>query len=155
MADNITLPSEFSGAAQLLLYTRYGDPRELGWENKWITPWHIQLDFPWFPEENVTLHKHFKPILAKAFRALEDAGLHREIKACECCYELRNVHGSDVVLSVHAWGASMDLNSEENPIGSLGAWSPEFIKVMEDNEIYCGINWEGRKEPAHFAMVNG
>ena len=39
--EELVLPPEFSGPAQLILYTRYGDPREVGWEHKWIVNWHV------------------------------------------------------------------------------------------------------------------
>jgi hypothetical protein len=59
------------------------------------------------------------------------------------------------VLSVHSWGAALDLNAEENPLGSNGKWSDDFISVMHQNGIYCGQLWDGRKDPMHFSMVNG
>jgi hypothetical protein len=152
---DIVLPAEFSGQGQFILYTRYGDPRNTGWENKWITNWDIQKDYPWFPAKGIQIHKHFWPVLDAAFRELEGLGLHEEIKTYACCYEVRTVRGSDTVVSVHSWGAAIDLNIEENPLGGEGAWSDEFLEVMERNNIFCGQNWEGRKEPMHFAMVNG
>lgn len=152
---DIILPPEFSGAGQLILYTRYGDPRELGWQNKWITEWDIQADYAWFPEKQLLIHKHFKPILYAALGRLQEEGLHEEINSCSCCYEIRPVRGGGAVLSVHSWGAAIDLNIDDNPIGGNGNWSDDFISTMEDSHIYCGQKWEGRKEPMHFAMVNG
>lgn len=152
---NITPPLEFSGEGQLILYTRYGDPRETGWNNKWITEWAIQKRFPWFPAETILVHKHFKTILERAFSELELHGLHHEIKRYKECYHLRRIKGSKKVLSAHSWGAAIDLNASINPVGSMGRWTADFIKVMEQNEIYCGQSWQGRKDPMHFSMVNG
>jgi hypothetical protein len=152
---DIVLPPEFSGAGQLILYTRYGDPRELGWENKWITTWNVQEAFPWFPQKKLAVHKHFQPVLEAAFKELTDLDLHKEIKSVGDCYNLRNATGSNQVLSVHSWGAGIDFNLEENPVGAEGAWSKQFIEVMEKHKIHCGQCWTGRKEPKHFAMVNG
>lgn len=153
--NDIILPPEFSGAGQFILFTRYGDPRELGWQNKWITEWDVQADHAWFPEKQLLIHKHFKPILHTALSKLEEAGLHEEIASCSCCFEIRPVRGGGAVLSVHSWGAAIDLNIDDNPIGGNGSWSDAFISTMEGSHVYCGQKWEGRKEPMHFAMVNG
>ena len=150
----LNIPPAFSGPAQLLLYTRYDDPRTPGWENKWITTWHVQMLHPWFPKREIRIHKHFMPLLNDAFTALERAGLSAEIKSFYRCHQLFNLSDSPV-LSVHSWGAAIDMNAELNPIGSVGVWSEEFIKVMLNNGVFCGQNWTGVKEPMHFAMVDG
>jgi len=153
-SDDIKLPPAFSGPAQLVLYTRYDDPRNAGWENKWITKWHVQQWHPWFPEEEIKVHKHFWPILNDAFTELEKLGLHKEIKTFNGCYKQMHLRESPV-LSVHCWGAAIDMNAEDNPTGTVGTWSEDFIKVMERHGIYCGQSWNGSTEPMHFAMVNG
>lgn len=152
--SNIKLPPAFSGHAQLILFTRYGDPRVAGWASKWITTWQVQQLHPWFPAEEIKIHKHFWPMLQDAFLELERSGLQGEIRTFNCCYQLSHLCHSPV-LSVHSWGAAIDLNAGDNPKGTVGTWSDEFIKVMEKNGIYCGQKWTGTKEPAHFAMVGG
>jgi hypothetical protein len=153
--NEIILPPEFSGEAQLILYTRYGDPRIMGWEHKWITPWHVKDHFKWFPVAIIQIHKHFKTLLEQAFTTLEEHKLHREIRNFDGCFEIRNVTGSTDVLSTHSWGAAIDLNATENPVASAGAWSHAFISIMQQHHIFCGQSWDGRKEPMHFSMVNG
>ena len=153
-ANDIIIPSEFSGPGQLQLFTRYDDPRALGWENKWIFNWKVQQLHPWFPAKEMKIHKHFWPLLHDAFSALEKAGLYKEIKTYHRAHQLAQLPDSPV-LSVHSWGAAIDLNAEDNPMGSVGAWSEDFIKIMTDNGIHCGQNWTGNKEPMHFAMVDG
>lgn len=153
--NNIVPPPEFSGEGQLVLYTRYGDPREAGWENKWINLWHVQEQFKWFPGEYIKLHKHLRPLLEAAFLELQNLNLHNEIRSCDCCFDIRNIKGSEAVLSTHSWGAAIDLNAADNPFGSLGKWSEKFITTMEHNKLFCGQSWPGRKDPMHFSMVNG
>jgi len=153
-SNELRLPVVFSGPAQLILYTRYGDPREPGWRNKWIHKWHVQQLYPWFPEKEIEVHKHFWPMLQDAFLELEKLGLHSEIKTYHACNDLVYLHESPV-LSVHSWGAAIDLNAEDNPNGTMGKWSKDFIKVMTQKGIFCGQNWSGVKEPMHFAMVDG
>ncbi len=152
--DDLKLPPAFSGPAQLVLFTRYDDPRTAGWNAKWLTHWHVQQLHPWFPAESIKIHKHFWPLLHDAFSELERLGLHTEIKSFHRGHKLGHLHNSPV-LSVHSWGAAIDLNAEENAMGTVGTWSDDFIRVMVKNGIYCGQNWTGSKEPMHFAMVNG
>jgi hypothetical protein len=152
---DLNLPMEFSGEAQLVLFTRYGDPRDPGWENKWLTTWHIREAFPWFPADTITLHKHFKPLLEKALSILDANGLYKEIKTFDGAFEVRGMGAHNIVLSTHSWGAAIDLNGNQNPIGSNGVWSEPFIAAMQQANIFCGQNWTGRKDPKHFAMVNG
>ena len=152
--SGVKIPIEFSGPGQLLLFTRYGDPREAGFEQKWITDWFVQEQFPWFPKRQLSVHKHFRPLLEKAFTDLTVLGMQDEIKTADKGFVIRTIKGSPV-LSLHCWGAAIDLNARENPTGSAGAWSKEVIEVMVNNQVFCGQNWIGRKDPMHFAMVNG
>lgn len=151
----VTPPLEFSGAAQLILYTRYGDPRDPGFELKWLTAWEVQQAHPWFPKRRLYLHKHFWPLLDAAFTALGAHNLQGEIRTFDSGFNIRNVRGSRSVLSVHSWGAAIDLNSKENPLASEGGWSAAFLEVMKEANIFCGQLWQGRKDPMHFAMVDG
>lgn len=151
---DLKIPPVFSGPAQLLLYTRYGDPRSAGWENRWITNWKVGNRHPWFPLQEIKIHKHFWPMLDVAFTKLEQLGLQDEIKTFFRGFQLFHLHDSPV-LSVHSWGAAIDLNAEINPIGSIGNWSEGFIDVMKAHGIFCGQCWTGTKEPMHFGMVEG
>lgn len=149
------LPAAFAGKAQRELYHLYGDPRVKGWGNKWMVTWQVQQEFPWFPAAKIWIHKDFRTRLRDAFKMLEHAGLHREIRTFDGCYNIRYVRGSNSALSVHSWGAAIDLNATVNPLGSEGRWSSDFIRIMVNCRIFCGQNWIGRKDPMHFALVNG
>jgi hypothetical protein len=153
--NDIVLPPEFSGPAQLLLYTRYGDPRDTGFENKWINPWHVQALFPWFPVEWLQIHKHFWPLLEAAFKDLEIYGIADVIKSCGACYKIRTTKEDPLLLSLHSWGAAIDLNTQANIAGVQDRWSQGFIEVMQAHKIYCRQLSEGPRAHSHFAMVNG
>jgi len=153
-ANDLILPREFAGPAQLILYTRYDDPRDPGWQNKWIHTWHVQKLHPWFPVKEIKVHKHFWPLLDAAFFELERKGLHREIKTFDACLQIIHLPDSPV-LSVHSWGVAIDMNAADNPRGSLGGWSKDFLDVMAKNGIFCGQTWRGVTEPMHFSMVDG
>lgn len=152
--ENLKLPPAFSGPAQLVLFTRYDDPRLPGWDNKWLTNWHVQQLHPWFPVKELKIHKHFLAMLQDAFLELERKGLHTEITTAHDCHKIAYLHDSPV-LSVHSWGAALDLNAIDNPMGTIGKWSSDFIDVMSKHGIHCGQRWTGVKEPMHFAMVDG
>jgi len=141
--------------AQRLMQQRYGDPRTKGWESRWMMLWPVKKEFAWFPADRLYVHKDFQPLLEAAFTELERTGLHREIKTCAGCFAIRTVRGSHAHLSIHSWGAAIDLNAADNPLGSAGEWSSEFLAVMRRAGLYCGADWKGRKDPMHFAMVNG
>ncbi len=155
MSQDLSFPLRFSGAAQLQLFTRYGDPEDPGFAAKWIVHWDVHASFPWFPAGEVYLHKHFKPALDAAFLSLEMAGLHAEVRSFDGGYELRRVRGSSDVMSTHSWGCAIDLNAALNPLGSEGKWSKAFLDIMQEHKICCGQLWSGRKDPMHFALVNG
>ena len=153
--QELELPMAFSGPAQLKLYTRYGDPRDAGYEQKWLTFWEIKEQFPWFPKQNICVHKHFKALLEQAFLELQNLELFSEIKTFDGGHKLRVLRGSRGVLSLHSWGAAIDMNAKQNPLGSFGTWSEGFISVMEKYSVNCGQSWNGRKDPMHFAMADG
>ena len=152
---NLELPLAFSGAAQLLLYTRYGDPRESGFEQKWLQQWEIKEHFEWFPKAKICIHKHFRPYLEAALSEIFAMNLQSEIRTVDDDYTVRMIKGSTDVLSTHSWGVSIDMNALANPVGSNGIWSEPFLTVMRRHKIFCGQDWLGRKEPMHFSMVDG
>ncbi len=156
ISKNITVnDGAFAGNAQQQLFKKYGDPRGAGWESRWMALWHVQKTFPWFPKKSVYMHKDFVVKLQQALTALEAAGLHTEIQTFDGCFNIRRVRGSKSVLSVHSWGAAIDLNAASNPLGSPGKWSDAFLHTMKLHGIYCGQLWQGRKDPMHFALVDG
>ncbi|MCW3070341.1 MAG: hypothetical protein JWO44_231 [Bacteroidetes bacterium] len=141
--------------AQEILESRYGSPQAGNFESKWMTLWEVKKEFTWFPKKTIYIHKDFCELLKGAFKDLERLNLHTEIKFFDGCFNIRLVRGSKTVYSIHSWGCAMDLNAAENPLASEGVWSREFINVMVNHGIFCGQNWIGRKDPMHFALVNG
>lgn len=145
----------FSAPAQQSLFEKYGDPRVPGWENKWMHRWAVKEEFPWFPQAGIYLHRDFDTLLRKAFKSLEAHNCHQEIKTFDGCFNIRHVRGGYSVLSIHSWGVAIDLNARDNPLASSGKWSRKFIDIMVQSGLYCGQNWHGRKDPMHFALING
>ena len=141
--------------AQEILMARYGDPRGANFQSQNLVNWKIKDDFSWFPRNKVFIHKDFRTRLMDAFKALELTNLHKEIKTFDGCFNIRFVRGSKSVLSLHSWACAMDLNAGDNPLGSAGKWSEGFINTMESSGVFCGQHFHGRKDPMHFALVNG
>ena len=141
--------------AQEILIQRFGKPDAANFQSRFMVSWKIQQDFPWFPKKTVFINQEFMAKLKPAFQLLESNSLHTEIKTFDGCFNIRFVRGSKSVFSLHSWGCAMDLNAAINPLGSAGKWSNDFINIMEISGIFCGQNFIGRKDPMHFALVNG
>ena len=106
--------------AQEILTTRYGDPRSADFQQTFLVTWKIIDEFSWFPKSRFVIHKDFQARLSDAFKNLELAGLHKEIKTWDGCLNVRLVRGSQSVLSLHSWACAIDLNAADNPLAGAG-----------------------------------
>jgi hypothetical protein len=142
------------------LLQTYGPP-DTAHIQQWCVVWNVQSEFPWFPVHSFLVNKDFRIKLRKAFTALEEKGLHKEIHSFDGCYNDRNVRGSSST-SLHAWAAACDLNAKQNPmtydtdpVKRHGSWSPEFVATMKSSGIFWGGDWVHRSDPMHFCLLNG
>jgi hypothetical protein len=150
-------------SAQQQLLAKYGPP-DHDHIVKYCSTWHIQQDFPWFPAPAFLINNDFKALLYKAFKALEAAGLHTEIKTYDGCYNDRPVRGSDVA-SLHSWGVAIDMNAATNPMipnaenltpqQRLGAWSQAFVDTMKSVGIFFGGDFHHRADSMHWGLYDG
>lgn len=147
-------------SAQNDLVTKYGLPSANYMKNFCIV-WDVQKEFPWFPVGHFMVNKDFMIVLRKAFKELQAAGLHKEIKTFDGCYNDRSVRGSGAI-SLHAWAAAIDLNAATNgmvvnptPAQRTGKWSQTFIDVMKSVGLYYGGDFKKRADPMHFGFYNG
>jgi hypothetical protein len=89
-----------------------------------------------------TCNRSFFPLIKAALRKVEAAGLGHLIKPSGFagCYSARFI-GSDPHgrLSSHAWGAAVDLNAPDNPMGSTPTMDPRIVGLMKS----AGLNWGG------------
>lgn len=140
--------------AQALLLDKYGQP-DAAYQSKWCIMWKIKEDFPWFPAEKIFINSDFKDKLDKAFTALEMTGHHKEIKTFDGCYNERSVRGKSA-LSLHAWAAAIDMNASVEKLGQTQThFSEDFLNIMRAAAIYWGGDFINRKDPMHFALLNG
>lgn len=150
--------------AQDKLRLKYGPPRHEGIV-KYCVTWHIQLDFPWFPAKTFLINNDFKAVLYVAFKALEAAGVHTEIKTYDGCYNDRPVRGTNTEASLHSWACAIDLNAKENPMipnaqnltpqQRLGAWSAVFVQIMKSSGVFFGGDFHSRADSMHWALLDG
>jgi D-alanyl-D-alanine carboxypeptidase len=133
---------------------KYGAPTKV-YQNTQCIVWEVKKDFNWFVADRIFINKDFKAKLFKAFTALEKAGLHTEIKTYDGCYNERSVRGKSA-LSLHAWAAAIDLNASLEKLGQQQTnWSEDFVQAMRNAGIFWGGDFINRKDPMHFALVNG
>lgn len=147
-------------SAQTDLLAKYGPP-SAAYVKKFCIVWEVRLEFPWFPVSHFMVNKDFIVVLRKAFKSLEIAGLHKEIKTFDGCYNDRSVRGSTTV-SLHAYAVAIDLNAATNgmvvnpaPAQRLGKWSQKFIDTMIAAGLFYGGNFKRRADPMHWGLVNG
>jgi len=140
--------------AQKEILKKYGKP-DVIYQSKYCILWMIQIDFPWFPKERIFINKDFKNKLYAAFKELEAAGLHTEIKTEDGCFEIRKVRANANLTSLHSWAMAMDLNAAAEKLGQVKTnWSPEFIAIMT-KYVFWGGNFHDRHDNMHFALYNG
>lgn len=101
---------------------------------------------------------HCHRLLVGAFDAvfdeLERRNLKDAIRTWDGTFAFRAIRG-DTHLSVHAFGAAIDLNAKTNPLGEPGDMSPEVVGVFRHFGFLWGGDFHGRKDPMHFQYATG
>lgn len=145
---------------------RYGhiDFGSAHWPNQsqWMTM--IAVDPHGFPNWYVDGTRHFVTSiycnkdmagpLANALKAVHDKGIQSLLKIYSGCFNIRMVRGNNSLFSAHSYGLAIDLNSDDNGLGSThgGFYNhPDFVKCFTDQGFAWGGNFHGRKDPMHFS----
>ena len=82
---------------------------------------------------------------------IERFGLHRYDGA----YNKRLVRGSSSKWSNHAFGAAIDINADENPMGRSKGDMPDFaVRAFKRQGARWGGDYSGRKDPMHFEFCD-
>jgi hypothetical protein len=154
-----------NGWHELLAY--YGDIRLYIRDDGTLDPrWELenlkvaQLPYPltlsWDSSRSVSkirVHKYLVDLVEITFAGIVYAGLAEEVTEFGGAFAFRSQRGSHR-LSLHAFGAALDLNPRSNPLGTLGTMNREVIGVFER----CGWTWGGRwarPDPMHFQHCTG
>lgn len=132
----------------------FGNPTldNVSFERRWMTLWDVPQDIkqaiPALPKKLYCNRLLVEP-LERTFRALIAAGLHREIRTWDGCFNIRKKRGL-ATLSVHAFGLAIDLNAALNPLMGRVTWSSEFLAVWRSQGWICGADWPIRIDGMHF-----
>lgn len=139
------------------VYALYGDPANC------ISPkmyWrehgqfvHINKEayahIPWLRQHGgFWAHKLVTPMLRDIFQEIANKRLAGFVHTFDGCYCHRNVRGGRR-LSFHAFGAAVDLNASENPLGSESRMHTGIIDIFKNHGWIWGGDFK-RKDPMHF-----
>ena len=71
-------------------------------------------------------------------------------------YNFRLVRGSEVIISNHASGTAVDLNSKDHPLGKSGTFPAEKVPILRELCAKYSILWGGdfrhRSDEMHFEI---
>lgn len=145
----------------------YGDPKlytlldggvDPAWEK--ISLGYVWLPEPlalgWNPEVRVTrirIHNRLVVPLTNVFHRIYDAGHWGLLKTFDGTYAWRAKRTSPK-LSLHCWGAAIDLNAYSNPLGGLGDMPWSIIDAFNQEGWEWGGEWR-YADPMHFQAASG
>lgn len=89
--------------------------------------------------------------LERIFREIRDAGLISAIKSFDGCYNHRTIRGGKL-LSMHAFGAAVDLNAATNQLGAKGDMSHAVVQIFKKHGWTWGGDWRSRPDGMHFEL---
>jgi hypothetical protein len=101
----------------------------------------------------VTCHRSLFAPLGRAMRELRRRGLARLVDRDDFagCYAPRRIPGSGS-LSLHAFGAAVDLNASRNPQFGASRQDPRLVRAMERAGFTWGGRWPTAPDPLHFEL---
>jgi D-alanyl-D-alanine carboxypeptidase-like protein/putative peptidoglycan binding protein len=148
----------------------FGDPRPLldadgniskenlaDWERQILA--RGQLPFP-VPlsgggvKERFYAHRLLVGVFEATFREVSRLGLQGEIHTWGGIYNFRPIRGRRR-LSLHAFGAAIDLNPETNALHTPGDMSPRVVEVFAHFGFLWGGHFRSRPDPMHFQYATG
>jgi len=103
----------------------------------------------------VTCHREMIAPLRAALRDLVRRGLSRLVNLGDYagCYAPRRIQPRGQ-LSLHAWGAAIDLNASANPFMGRSRQDRRLVRTMERHGFTWGGDWPTRPDPMHFELRN-
>ncbi len=107
------------------------------------------------PVRHVSCNKDMAGPLWLALQALKAKRLEGLLHSYAGCFNIRMVRGSNSHFSAHSYGLAIDLNSEENGLGSThgGFYNHlDLVKCFTDQGLDWGGAFHGRKDPMHFSF---
>jgi len=122
-----------------------GDPKSPGWEQQNLT--QIQAGGQTW-QVNKKAAQGFQGLIdelaARGYKLKSGGG-----------FNYRNIRGGKE-LSQHAFGNAIDINPEDNPLGSsMNNLPPDIREIAARHGLVWGGDFHGRKDPMHFEWAGG
>ncbi len=153
----------------------FGDPRPLLepdgtitpesrqiWERQILMPGELPFSIPLLNDDgeqvgsvkHFTAHRLLVGVFEAVFNEIDRLGLQASITSWEGIYNFRSVRGQHRI-SLHAFGAALDINSLTNQLNTAGDMDPRVIEVFRHFGFLWGGDFHGRKDPMHFQYATG
>ena len=157
------------------VFATYGDPRPLLdangqmaaendnlWQRQTLSrgdlPFAIPLDANKPAAGSKTTfyaHRKLVPVFEAVFEEIARLGMQQRVHSWGGIYNFRPIRGTSSTLSLHGFGAAIDINSETNKLGSEGDMDPGIVDVFEHFGFFWGGKFSGRTDPMHFQYATG
>jgi|GEM_PF-1242976 len=121
-------------------------------DDAWASENLVLVDLPQlegvrgFPSSGkIKFHKKAAPYLQAAIAEIKERGLLSRIQSFDGAWVPRNIRGSSVIYSTHAFGIAFDINVESNQLGKVPPKSGEKGSVVDLVPIFekHGFYWGG------------
>lgn len=164
-----TMPPTPNGFQEII--ATFGDPRPLVEPDGTMTPanlvrWERQILAPCPLPFTLRIgggggtirafqcHRLLVGVFEAVFDELDRTGKADGIRTWDGTFAFRPIRG-DTHLSVHAFGAAIDLNAATNPLGGPGDMDPGIVAVFQHFGFLWGGDFHSRRDPMHFQYATG
>lgn len=124
----------------ILDYVYLPDPLPLGWN-------------PQIKVARIRIHRKLVNSLSNVFYRIRTGGHWGLLSTFDGTYSWRAKRTSPK-LSLHCWGAAIDLNAHSNPLGGLGDMPWPIINAFNQEGWEWGGEWK-YADPMHFQAASG
>lgn len=126
-----------------------------------ITP-PFQMYYDSHPIKTITVNKKIATALLLVFNEILDKCGHDQKKvdatgasAYGGCYNSRPIRGNPGTISNHSFGAAIDIDPANNPLGAkIGKLPPLVIAAFKNQGFLWGGDYKSRKDWMHFEAVS-
>jgi len=131
------------------LYKYYGDPRQPGFEAKYIVTQAHQVggrmvNIPCHVAAQERLHLVFADLIAEG-----NIGL---LETFDGSFAIRPIRGASNP-SLHSWGLAFDFNAAKNPLGAKPTMPAAVVAAFKRHGFAWGGEFHGRPDGMHFQLT--
>jgi len=146
-------PTVPSGLDQIIsTFGNIDDPR---FEQNCIVPFAFPYTMKYVGKIVKTGRCHYmlKETFEAVFEKIKKEGLQYSANDYDGCYAKRSIRGHSSHASTHSWGIAIDLEGQDNPLGSKGKMDPGVVRIFKDFGFFWGGKFKSRFDPMHFQYV--